>query len=411
MALTLFRETELSRKEICEKCGLTVGGFSAYLQRHHRDLLLEKKKDYLVAGDVDAVKFRESSGQSETSKVKYKDAIAACRSLDYIQYNLSEIARHFHLNPTGLGNQLRAHFPEVLYWRREEQTRRGILNYSQNKQQRTTKEQYEKAVDLLRSTDKTIREVSDLCHVSFSGLRQHVLFYHKDLVEERRLSREKNKGNKIIGKKMGNNNSHQPHPSTVKKYAEAIRLYGSSTLTLKEIATVAKVSYGGFCAHLRMWNRYLMLGRRGVFNDDRKNWADLPPGSYNRLSMIKKYSLAVRDLSQSESNTAEIARQHHLNPETFRDYLKRYEAALAEKNGMTYTSEGKYVLRRSMLKYQRAIKLYRTSSLPLTTIASRLGLNYNSLSGFIRRNYPALVKERQQQQSGEQEAHSDHGGD
>ena len=42
--VTLFRHTELSRKEICTICNLTLGEFSAHLQRYHRDLIITRLK-------------------------------------------------------------------------------------------------------------------------------------------------------------------------------------------------------------------------------------------------------------------------------------------------------------------------------------------------------------------------------
>ena len=54
------------------------------------------------------------------------------------------------------------------------------------------KKQYSKAVELLRSDRYiTTQEVADSCGVSYAGLEQHLLFYHKDLVKRRIKIREK----------------------------------------------------------------------------------------------------------------------------------------------------------------------------------------------------------------------------
>ena len=45
-----------------------------------------------------------------------------------------------------------------------------------------------------------------------------------------------------------------------------------------------------------------------------------------------------------------------------------------------------------MEKYAEALRLYETTDEELKSIARRLGLNYNSLSGFIRRNFPELIE-------------------
>lgn len=55
---------------------------------------------------------------------------------------------------------------------------------------------------------------------------------------------------------------------------------------------------------------------------------------------------------------------------------------------------GRWVSARSLEKYAEAVRLYETTREPLRAIARRLGLVYNSLSGFIRRNCPEAVARR-----------------
>ena len=43
-------------------------------------------------------------------------------------------------------------------------------------------------------------------------------------------------------------------------------------------------------------------------------------------------------------------------------------------------------------RIRQAVGLYETTAEPLKSIARRLGLNYNSLGGFVRRNFPELIE-------------------
>ena len=56
-------------------------------------------------------------GQHLETYAKYKEAIATCDSMDYIEYNVSQIARESGLTGTNLGRQLHTHYPEVLEFR------------------------------------------------------------------------------------------------------------------------------------------------------------------------------------------------------------------------------------------------------------------------------------------------------
>ena len=46
--------------------------------------------------------------------------------MDYIEYNVSQIAREFGLSGTNLGRQLRTHYPEVLESRERVRQRLGL---------------------------------------------------------------------------------------------------------------------------------------------------------------------------------------------------------------------------------------------------------------------------------------------
>lgn len=64
--------------------------------------------------------------QQPASRVEYKEAFEACSSMDYIEYNLSQIARRFGLDGTNLGKQLRTHYPGVVERSEEVRKRLGL---------------------------------------------------------------------------------------------------------------------------------------------------------------------------------------------------------------------------------------------------------------------------------------------
>ena len=55
------------------------------------------------------IKLNQLRGQLPASRIKYKDAIEACRSMEYIELNVSQIARQFSLEGSNWGRQLRTH--------------------------------------------------------------------------------------------------------------------------------------------------------------------------------------------------------------------------------------------------------------------------------------------------------------
>lgn len=109
-------------------------------------------------------------------------------------------------------------------------------------------------------------------------------------------------------------------------------------------------------------------------------------------STAAKYAGAIACLKETGRPTAEVAREFGLHPETFREYVREHEPELAARLGMTRLADGRQVLARSMEKYGEAVRLYETTTEPLRSIADRLGLQYNSVGGFVRRSRPDAIE-------------------
>lgn len=389
VALELYRTTGLSIRAICRQAQVSFGGFQSYIHRYHRELLFARHGITLSQEEAVVARLRKKSGQSAATHAKYKDAIEACDDLAYIEFNVSQIARMFRLNPSALGNQLRNHYPEILERREKERRRLGVNDNLHRGVKHWCKEQYAIAVEHLSVTDDTIRQTADLYHLSYSGLREHLLYYYKDLIRKRANKREKAKANKIRGELTGNGGRHEPTPYSVEKYREAIRLYRTTAMTQEEICAETGVTVMGLRHHLRIWNKELIQEHRDV--DGRQERIRFSGTKRYLKSTAAKYAAAIERLKSTGLPTAEVAKQFGLNPETFRVYLHEHEPELAATLGMTTLANGKLVLARNAVKYEEAVRLYETTIEPLKSIARRLELPYNSLGSFVRRNRPDAI--------------------
>jgi len=83
-AIDLYRSTRLSCAEISRICKVTVSGFRSYLSKYHRDLLLARYNIICSREETFHIKIGQLRGQLPATRVKYKDAIEACGSLDHI---------------------------------------------------------------------------------------------------------------------------------------------------------------------------------------------------------------------------------------------------------------------------------------------------------------------------------------
>lgn len=233
----------------------------------------------------------------------------------------------------------------------------------------------------------TIEEVADVCKVSHTGLREHILAYHPQITQLRETKRVNARGCKERGKRNGNWTICKPDENTIEKYEKAIELYRTTSMDVRKIARIVGVQIGGFRYHLRTWYPELMVQRRGY-----DEGVELSKTKRYSKSTVEKYAEAIERLKTSDLPTARVAAEFGLNPEVFRMYLKEHFPELTAIRGMVKADNGKIISCRSTEKYSEALRIYETTPETLKSIAKRLGLTYNSLGGFIRRNYPEAME-------------------
>ena len=336
-----------------------------------------------------------ASRATARSRATYKEAIEACDSLDYIEYNVSQIAREFGLDGTILGRQRRRHYPGVIEWREKVRERLGLGDNLPRDTRQHCKKQYSKAVELLRSDRYiTTQEVADSCGVSYAGLEQHLLFYHKDLVKRRIKIREKAVGQKRKGEITGRGTLHPPSPETKEKYAEAVRLYASTPMSALRIAKMTGISRNRFYDYLHNWHMDLVCKRKNIPYEEGMtiDWSKVR--KYNS-STKAKYAETIKRLKESGLTIAEVAAEFRLHPECFRQYLKEHEPELHARLGMVRSDNGKVMAHHSMEKYSEALRLYTTTAESIKSLARRFGFNDCSFGQFIRRYFPELHEQRQ----------------
>lgn len=388
-AVEMYADSKLPLCKIAVKCNVSLGGLGSYLRRYWRELILRRRGISYEGKDPKDIKIVSSGQPSIVSKAKYAEAVEACKSLEHIDLNVSQVARKFNVNGTALANYMRLHYEEIPIWRENVRRMLGIGDNVHRGVRPECEEQYVLAVEMYKSTDKTIPEIAEICQVSIGGLSQHMRFYHKEVIRKRKAERKAAKKNRIIGKICGNGQIHCPQQKTVEKYREALELYKNSNLIIKEIVRKTGVPLEGFRNYLRVWHRDLMLERRGGEKVDCKEvYIDLAKTKCYLKSTAAKYGAAIDSMKNNLRPVTQVAAEYGLNADTFRSYLWEHEPDLVSQCGMVKNENGKYTSRQAMEKYAEAVRLYETTTTNLKSIAERLGVVYNSLSGYIRRNCP-----------------------
>ena len=388
-AIEMYASTNLSEREICRICELTESGFQCYLTKYHRELVLTRYAIMCSKEEAGHIRLGQLRGQLPATRLKYKDAIEACGSMDYIELNVSQIARQFGLEGTNLGRQLRTHYPEIIEWREKVREWLGIGDGLPRGTRPFCKEQYAEAVKLLRGNSYiTVQEAADSCGVSYTDLEQHLLFYHKDLVKRRIKIRAKAVRRQRKGEITGRGTVHAPSLETVEKYAETVRLYSTTPMSAAQIARKTGMSKKGFYDHLQRWHLDLICKRKNISYEEGQSidWSKIR--KYNPATKAK-YAGTIRKLKDNNLPTAQVATEYGLQPEAFRSYLKGHEPELYARQGKGAIQHG------CMEKYGEAIQQYATTTESMKAIARRFGVNACSLK-FIQSKFPELIKKHEE---------------
>ena len=194
-ALNLYANTNSTVRDIAKQ---SESALKTYLQRYWRELMLRRHGIYTNGKDPKDIPYYMPYGGTCKAYEKYKDAVNACKSIKYIELNVSQIARKFDLNATALANFMRVHYSEILSKRNKVREMMGLKSYYNRRIHQTCVKQYADAVEVYRNTNLSVKAVAEQCNVSDCGFSQHIRFYHKDLMKEKKEARQKAK---VSGKK------------------------------------------------------------------------------------------------------------------------------------------------------------------------------------------------------------------
>lgn len=343
-------------------------------------------------------------GQHPETEAVYRDAILACQSIDNLELTVTDIARKYDLKPECLRNQLKRHFPEVLA-RREQM--RDLLGYSRPGNRglkKSTVEKYHEAIQLLRQTSFTIREVAARCQVSYPGLQQHLLFYHKDIAESRLLYRTDALLKTVDrddweGSASANGGVRAPKAETLALYAPALELYRTTNLTIPQITARCGVCWQNFACYIRKWHRDDMEKRR-IKRLQRQSESRLKREKKPNMSVqavaFRRYTPVLEMLRQGAS-FHEAAIVAGCTTDNLRSWVKANHPGLAKKvmaANMVLLPEGTRCKRESWDLFKDAVKEYCETDIPLKRIAGNHGMRPTSLRAFLVKHFPSAVARR-----------------
>lgn len=178
------------------------------------------------------------------------------------------------------------------------------------------------------------------------------------------------------------------------KYAAAVRLYGSSALSLREVAEQSGVSAFGLSAHIGKYHRNLLYARYGLDAENetsRMIKVKSPKGQSG--ATVEKYKEAIDacgDMAYLEFNISQIARMFGLDGSALAAQLRVHHEGVIEKRESLRRSLGladnirRGARRCSEETYSEALLLYRDTEMTMREVAERCRVSKSGFCQFMR---------------------------
>lgn len=340
-------------------------------------------------------------GQRAVTEQKYEAAIRASSDIAYLSKTMTDIAYEFGHQPEAFRMMMKRHFPEVLEERERLRLSLGLSKKQTFGVRDSTRQKYDPALKLLRTTNMTIRQAAEATGVSMASLQQHILFYHKDLAALRLKLRTEALGKKNSpGTLTATGATSQPRGNIAEYYAEAVKiLQEHPEITIRQAASQARVSEHNLACYLRRWHQDLLKSREQW----RREKTAQRQAERVRISRTEraaqKYGPAIA-LIESGHTYSEASVQTGINRERLQWWVRHNRPDIherAKENRCVMMPDGTRVMRRLWLLYQEATRVFCNTEQPVSQIASRFGLKEKDFSRFLHEKFPSEVARRRSQ--------------
>ncbi len=175
------------------------------------------------------------------------------------------------------------------------------------------------------------------------------------------------------------------HLESSEKYAEALKIYATTSETLKSIAKRLELVYNSIGNYVRRNHPEVIEQHNALLVSTEERFAQ---GVEILHTTKKTISAVMKELGYSEH---------------FRTYVKEYYPELMKRTAVSNACADMSAKQR---KYDEAIQQLETTSDTMKVIAGCLELNYASLHYYTHKHYPKVLKGRQRKRHKSDNKHS-----
>lgn len=235
-ALQMYKDTDLTMREVSEKCRVSLSGFCQFLRFYHKDVMQQKEGQRASARKDETSRTPGTlSGSGGRYGPKPETAELYANALELYEdtsMTIKEIAEQTGVPLEGFKSYLRKwHRDKMLGRRRPDgdgmQEENGFDNTK--RYLKSTASKYAPAIARMRETPGSIAEVAREFGLNPEVFREYLKEHEPELVAEHGMMAKEN--GKIVKR------------SSYEKYASAVEEYATTAETLKDIAKRHGLTY------------------------------------------------------------------------------------------------------------------------------------------------------------------------
>ena len=232
-----------------------------------------------------------------------------------------------------------------------------------------------------------------------TNLASQLHFHYQDVIPERERIRQR------LG--LADNKQRGARRDCAEAYADAVRMYRDSDMTIPDVAEACGVSSAGLSQHLRFYHKVVIdlkasrrrdskgktgVGRLGSLSGNGRAYGPKP-------ETVAKYEAALELYRDSCLTIRDIVKTTGVPFAGFRGYLRQWHRGdILRRRGYEWNGDGEpdlkgtgQYLKSTAGKYEEAIRSLKANPRHVTEVAAEFGLNPDVFREYLHKHEPEIA--------------------
>lgn len=344
-----------------------------------------------------------TSQRKSAAGQKYEEAVEMYATTDLSIRQVSEICG---VTAAGLSSHIGKHHRDLLFSRYgldySDESLKAIKVKPRRGQSLITHLKYKDAIEAcgdIAYIEFNVSQVARLFSLDGSALASQLRVHYPGVIENREKLRKR------LG--IADNTHRGPRQRCIETYSEALEMYGSTDLTLLQVAEKCNVSPSGFCQFMRYYHKDILTLKASRRKASKKDPGLRKPGTLAgngnlygpRPETVLLYGPALELYRTTSMTIDEIVEMTGVPSAGFKGYLYQWHRGeKLRRRGYEWDGVSEvnlqatpHYLKSTAAKYEAAITSMRSNPRAVAAVASEFGHNPEVFREYLRTHEPELA--------------------